>query len=306
VQVKIAALLSLAACNVALGGSSGTTSFSGPSGAAGGGKTGGTIPAGNDRATREKFVSTKETAAKLNGLPGLPCDPESEAVARRNLGWKEPCWDPPGGTEAIPLAHLAPGKREIRKPDFTGYDPRWIIWFDAPREATPTESAFMMVPSGDPERPLSQYEPYALKQGFAKPSITAMKGRSLSDALAAFDAMDLPFIVIITWSECPGPNDTVCEIDDEVSSDGTVRMTAAMRIRYRGTDKEERELPDGLEGMKTEDAVAKLKKIGFTNIEIVEKDLPCERGFVCSTYRPGWHRTSQKIELEVRRAKKSQ
>ena len=244
----------------------------------------------DEREARRKFVSTRETAAKLNGLPGMPC---AKSDAHMVDG---PCWDPPGGLRALPMAHLQPGMRQMETPDWAHHRPRAVYWFDMPREATPDHDRMPLVPDAR-KNPPTRYTPYA-NQGFVRPALPAAKGRTVDEVVAAFDKLDMPFVLVFVWGECDAAHDTVCEVADKSS---TVTLTVANHVKYRGSDREERKLP-ALEGKPTADAVAELKRIGFTNVSVVEKDLPCNRGVVCSAPRAGWHRTTQVIELEVRRA----
>ncbi|MGE0398800.1 MAG: hypothetical protein AB7T06_18980 [Kofleriaceae bacterium] len=257
---------------------------------------------GPDMNLRKTFVSTRASAAALNGLPGMACYPSEEKIAREN-GLVGPCWDPPGGTATLPAAHLQPGMRQIRHPSFASNEPTAIYWFDIPREAVASEYGVAMLPSYDRDRP-AEYEPYAM-QGFARPPLPDVKGQPLAEALAAFDALDLPFIVAVRWSSlCEGANDTVCEVGfDDSPGSAYVRMTLAMRIRFRGTDREEREVPGGLENKPTDEVLATLEQIGFTNVVVVETDLPCARGIACSVPPARFYRTAERLEIQVRRGR---
>lgn len=256
---------------------------------------------GPDMNLRKQYVSTKESAAMLGGLPGMACYPSEEKIAREN-GLRGACWDPPGMTATVPAAHLQPGMRQMRKANFASNEPSAIYWFDMPRQASVSEYGAALLPSLDPEKP-EDYEPYGT-QGFARPPLPDVKGKLLEQALAAFDAMDLPFIVAVRWTGCEGANDTVCEVvyTDSPGS-AYVRVTLAERVRFRGTDREERELPAGLENKPADEVVATLKKIGFVNVTIVETDLPCARGIACSLPPPRFYKTTEPIEVQVRRAK---
>src|SRR5688500_5748712 len=102
--IGAAVLVAASACSVAAGGtswSSGSRAGGGASPAGGGASSpgggdapsagGGTpidpdaasTPYGADHNVRNKHVSTRATAAKLNGLPGDHCHPGEEHVARK-------------------------------------------------------------------------------------------------------------------------------------------------------------------------------------------------------------------------------
>lgn len=281
-------LVFVAACKLggSLGGSSSTAAPSNTR----------TNEVSNDRAERRKFVSTKESAAKLNGLPGMTCADSDRSTV------EGACWDPPGSTRAAPMAHLQPGMRVLQAPEWTDLAPRAVYWFDMPREAKLGNDGVPMIPDVRTNPPIA-YTPYAA-QGFARPPLPSMQGKSIQDVIAAFDALDFPFSLVVDYVECEGAHDTVCSVATIDDRDSHIRLKVSQRIKYRGTDREQRWVPDKLEGRPTADVVADLKKLGFTNVVVVEADLPCERGIVCSTYRPGWHPTKQAIELQVRRAKK--
>jgi hypothetical protein len=258
---------------------------------------------GPDMNHRKRFVSTKESAAKLGGLPGMACFPSQEKIARDN-GLRGACWDPPGGTATLPAAHVQPGMRQMQKANFAGNEPLAIYWFEIPREATMGPYGTAILPSYDRDRP-HDYEPYAM-QGYARPALPDVTGKSLADALAAFDALDLPFILAVRWSGCEGAHDTVCQMGfDDSPGSAYVSVTLAERIRHRGTDREERELPAGLENKPTDEVVATLKKIGFTNVTVVETDLPCARGIACQLPPPRFYKTTEPIVVHIRRAKPS-
>ena len=247
-----------------------------------------------ERDARRAFVSTKETAAKLNGLPGMPCAPSDAHVV------DGPCWDPPGGLRALPMAHLQPGVRQMETPDWAHPEPRAVYWFDMPREATPDHDRLPLVPDAR-NNPPTRYVPYH-DGGFVRPALPAMKGRTVDAVVAAFDQLDMPFALTFVWRDCDAAHDTVCEVKDPNPRSSSLTLAVANRIKHRGTDREERKLPAGLEGRPTDEVLAELRRIGFTNVVVVEKQLPCNRGVVCSAPRAGWHRTTQVIELEVRRA----
>jgi hypothetical protein len=256
---------------------------------------------GPDMNHRKRFVSTKASAGKLGGLPGMACYPSQEKIARDN-GLVGTCWDPPGGTPTIPAANLQPGMRQMKKANFAGNEPLAIYWFDMPREAIASEYGVAMLPSLDRDKP-HEYEPYGI-QGYARPQLPDVKGKTLAEALAAFDAMDLPFILAVRWTQCEGANDTVCELGfDDSPGTAYVHVTLAERIRFRGTDREERELPAGLENRPTDEVVATLKQIGFSKVVVVETDLPCARGIACSLPPPRFYKTTDTIEVQVRKGR---
>ena len=267
----------------AFGGSSSTAAPSDPR----------TNDVSNDRAERRKFVSTKESAAKLNGLPGMPC------ADRDRSSVEGACWDPPGSARAVPMAQLQPGMRQVQAPVWTDVAPRAVYWFDMPREAKLGNDGVPLIPDVRSNPPIA-YTPYAA-QGFVRPPLPAMKGESIQQVVAAFDALDHPFSLLVDYVECEAAHDTVCGVATIDERDSHFRLRVSQRIKYRGTDREQRYVPDKLEGRPTSDAVAELKKLGFTNVVVVEADLPCERGVVCSAPRPGWHPTNQAVELQVRK-----
>jgi hypothetical protein len=250
----------------------------------------------DERAERRKFVSTKASAAKLNGLPGMPC------AAADAFEDGRPCWDPPGGRRSAPMAHLKPGMREMRKADWKSFAPQAIYWYEMPAEATLSRELWPEVPSTDGST--IPYEPYA-PQGFERPKLPAFKGMTVQKVLATFAAFELPFSVTLTYKgadECEGPHDTVCREPTITDGNANIDLVVAYRIRYRGLANEQRLVPDNLIDRNTDEVVAELKAIGFTNIDVQARDLPCKRGIVCQMPgRPGWHETTKPLELWVRK-----
>jgi len=247
------------------------------------------------RTDRDSFVSTKETAAKLNGLPGLPCAEEDRG------GVEGPCWDPPGFDRQVPMAHLQPGMRVIEAPDWRHTAPDAMYWFDMPKEAKEEgRTGKAMLP--DTAGAVTAYTPYA-KQGFVRPPLPAMTGRPIGDVLADLDKLDMPFSVFVRYRECDAPHDIICSAEDREEH---FKVMVSMKIRRRGLPDEERLMPKKatLEGRPPADVKAELEKIGFTNVQIVAKDLPCKRGIVCSMpgNDGGWHETNGLVELWVRAA----
>jgi hypothetical protein len=325
VQVKAAAITLVAlvsGCSLAGGGrwtagsgtSGGGTSGGGTSGGgtSGGGTSGGGTSGSSDSRTSDAgqdsyagaesdapAASDATTAAALGGLPGTTCQPDREEMAR-DRGLTGPCWDPPGIVKAFKLQELVRGMRTKEYPDPTMDIMHAIYLFDMPGDVSPT---YGYVQIQDHDGNWYQYEPYGTG-GFAKPTLPELVGMPLKDALAALDALDLPFVVDVTWdTSCDRAHEVICSTDTGQQKGGYIGLRIATRIRNPGTDKERRLIPGGIEGRAPADVIADLKALGFTNIAVVEKDLPCERGVVCSAPKPGWHPTNQVIELEVRRTR---
>ncbi|MFN0247889.1 MAG: hypothetical protein ACKV2T_13455 [Kofleriaceae bacterium] len=281
----------------------GTTQWPSSSGGGAGGSSGGSSSTGEAASSKSgTFVSTKETAAKLNGLPGRPCAEENRT------GFEgKPCWDPPGRDTAVPMAHAQPGMRVMQALDWKLYNPRAIYWFDMPREAKLGTDGVVELP--DLGGAVAFYGPYAA-EGFKRPALPAMVGRPIAEVIEAFDKLDMPFSLFVSYTEhCAGANDTVCEIANTVVDETTshFELRVAMRIRHRGLPTEERQRPaeEKLVNRPPDEVVAELKAIGFTNVVVVEKDIPCKRGIVCNVPGRGlWHETNGAIELWVRHAKK--
>ncbi|MGE0398801.1 MAG: hypothetical protein AB7T06_18985 [Kofleriaceae bacterium] len=256
-------------------------------------------PEGTSESTRT-FVSTTETAAKLNGLPGRPCDEQHGG------GEDGPCWDPPGRDRSVPMAHLQPGMRVMEALDWRFDSPRAVYWFDAPREAKLGSDGEILLP--DFGGGVTAYEPYD-DEGFTRPTLPAMVGKPIDEVLKAFDALDMPFAVAVKYTEhCEGAQDVVCKITSSVVTGKTSRfqLAVALRIRHRGLPTEQRKRPaeEKLVNRAPEEVRAELAAIGFSNVVVVEKDLPCKRGIVCSVPgHDGWHGTNASIELWVRHAK---
>jgi len=246
----------------------------------------------------QRFVSTKATAAKLGGLPGRPCaEPDRKQISG-------PCWDPPGKERAIPAATLQPGMRLVEKPDFKYRKTRATYWFEMPREAIPSYEKLPEVPSGGSSPPVS-YVPYAA-EGYLRPALPAMKGRTVGDVLAAVDALDMPFVLQFVYTECDAEHDRICEVEDRGPDNAQIGLVVSQQIMFRGTPDEERKLPKDLavyEGRPTAEVVAEIKQLGFTNLNVIEKDLPCKRGVVCRMPGyGGWRRTAKVIEIWVRQS----
>jgi hypothetical protein len=251
---------------------------------------------GRSHVTEDPGVSTPQTAAALGGLPGRACTTENEERARHG-GLTGPCWDPPGITKFAPMATVIPGMRVMEAPDYEMDQQHATYWFDMPREATLDSMGFGLLPEGDGDR--FRYQPFGTG-GFALRPAPELVGLPLTEALARLDALDLPVAVTVKWDEhCGTVHEAVCRQDDELGS--LVELAVASTIRNAGTAKERRKIPEGLVGRPIAEVTAELRAIGFTDIVVVPKDLPCERGVVCSAFPPGWHPTNDKIELEVRR-----
>jgi hypothetical protein len=126
--------------------------------------------------------------------------------------------------------------------------------------------------------------------------------------IEAFDALDMPFELLVKYSEhCEGAHGTVCSIQNTVDEQSSrFELLVAMRIRHFGLPTEQRQRPaeDKMIDRPPADVTAELKAIGFTNVVVVEKDLPCKRGIVCRVPgHAGWQGTNDSIELWVRHAK---
>jgi hypothetical protein len=308
VQVKaavIASLVTVAGCKL-VGGTQWSTGSGGASGASSGGSSGGSSGASESSApssggaSTSRFVSTKETAKKLNGMPGRPCTEENR------YGIEGPCWDPPGREKALPMTHLQPGKREIEALDWRLYNPRAIYWFEMPREAKPGSDGEVLVP--DTGGATSGYSPYA-EEGFVRPALPTIVGAHVDKVVAAFDALDMPFSLLVKYSEhCEGTQGTVCKIQNTVDEESShFELLVAMRVRHQGLPTEQRKRPaeDKMIDRPPAEVTAELKAIGFTNVVVVEKDLPCKRGIVCRVPgHEGWQKTTDSIELWVRHEKK--
>lgn len=137
-----------------------------------------------------------------------------------------------------------------------------------------------------------------------------LKGKTLAQALDAIDALDLPACVkVVRDGNCDKPHGTVChtglEHGDTVRDNGHIQLIVATDVLDQGTPKESRRLPDPT-NKPTVEVVADLGKRGFTSVEVIETDVPCERGVVCeSSPQPGrFYPSNVKIELKVRRAKR--
>lgn len=203
------------------------------------------------------------------------------------------------------MAHLEPGMRVMQAPDWRNFNPRGIYWFDMPKEAKVGSMGEPLLP--EVAGAVSAYEPYAA-EGFVRPALPQMLEKPIAEVVRAFDALDMPFALYIRYDEhCKGADDTVCEVATTID-DATYlfTLTIAMRVRHRGLPNEQRMRPaaDKLENRPPDEVAAELKAIGFTNVVVVEKDLPCKRGIVCRVPgQGGWHQTSGSIELWVRPVK---
>jgi hypothetical protein len=225
------------------------------------------------------------------------CDPAVEKRVRPYGELKGVCWDPPGHwSYANAVTHVA-GRREV-KPD--------VFWFDMPKEGVlDTDNCVRLgVTSGKTGFDYLPYEEDGLPR-FAVPDFT---GKPLAEALDAIDALDRPACITVHRDgECDKPDGIVCKTDSAgspIDVDGRIRIVVSTDVYDRGTPKETRRLRD-LTNKPTEQVRATLSKV-FANVEVVEADLPCERGIVCDIDPPveRFYPASEKITLKVRRAKR--
>ena len=291
--------VALAGCTMTGGFGLGKSQASGggPSAGPSGGASGSPKPSAPEEAPEGRRLARTHAEASRAGN----CKPDVEKYARDRKLLKGPCWDPPGSREFADAITIVPGRREVQ---------RDIFWFEMPKQArVDVNYGCAELPGGMTDTWWS-YEPYARDGGVAAFGMPDVKGKQLSQALDAIDALDLPACVVVQRDgSCDKPAGTVCrtglDAGREVGWTGLVQLIVATDVLDAGTPKETRRLPE-LVDRPTAEVVADLAKRGFTSVKVIEAEVSCERGVVCEVSpRPGvFYPSGTEIQLKVRRAKR--
>ena len=241
------------------------------------------------------------------GIPGGICDAETSQRLHDDHGYDGVCWDPPGDdreSARLPPAAIA-GRREIQIKDASAAR---VFWFDMPPGIQGGSTSYCPWLEGDRPDWTFEYQPFAQPGGFPAWTVPDFTGQSLDAALDTIDALDLPACVTVRYdSGCELGHHNVCmqsQTDEPIRLNGDLTLVVATDITDEGTPDERRRLPD-VTGTATDDALADLARRGFTNVKVVEDNVPCERGIVCmADPGPGFWPPDGAIVLTVRRAKK--
>jgi hypothetical protein len=245
---------------------------------------------GADRGGSDPHGGTRDAAGAAGAVrPGSlaaqrPCTPEDDKYAR-DRGLTGPCLDPPGPGKFTRDLTMTSGMRPMGTDDW-GYD---LYWFDMPAEARlETSYRCAEIPGAMIDGAWTVFTPYAAEDGFPRPAIGDYQGVAVDQALARLDALDATLCVTVIWDDsCTAGHGLVCKQSPALGERGDLTLTVGKDIRDAGTARETRRRPD-VTGMPTDDAVAELRRRGFTRVEVVEADVACERGVVCDVSPAVW------------------
>lgn len=244
--------------------------------------------------------SSSASGTMPDGIAGKVCDREGVDHMRNDHGYEGPCWDPPG----YRIASLMPGpairgRREVAP---------GVWWFEMPDGEVNPNTSCVQLPGAKADF-TDPYEPYG-DGGFTPFTVGDLQGKPLDEVLDWIDSLDQPACVHVQWDpQCDDGHGKVCfqsaYVGDPVTPDGGLQLIVGTDVIDAGTPDEQRRLPY-LVDRPLDEALAELAKLGFTAVEVIERNVPCERGVVCEALPDGgrFHGPAEPIQLVVRNGSK--